>query len=221
MPKAYPIVGPSRRVDFRVLGLLTRPGAGSRVRARWMGTTGMIETTRVFEPALLVVTGVAGTGKAACLRALAARGLPRVRCFSFDEIGAPGRDAKLREFGGVDSWRADATRRWISRLARETSPGEVSVLVGRTRPSFVEDALARAGPLRARVVLLDCDPEVRKERAGAVESREPAPCVAESRAAYLRGQADALRLVVIDTTRLDPEAVADALEEQLAALRPA
>ena len=124
-----------------------------------------------------------------------------------------------RDFGGDDGWQADATKRWISRLATETRCGGVSILDGQTRPSFVRAALAESKMMAARVVLLDCAAAVRHARL-AMHGR---PDLGTSRtdiwAGYLRGQADALELPIVDTTSLNVDAVADALEGEVEALR--
>jgi hypothetical protein len=111
--------------------------------------------------AILVVTGASGAGKTAAVRRLEARGRPGVRCFYFDSIAVPSEEVMKRDFGGGEGWQADATNRWISRLATETRSGDVSILDGQTRPSFVRAALAESTRIAARVVLFECGQAVR------------------------------------------------------------
>ena len=163
-------------------------------------------------PAILVVTGASGSGKTAAVRALEARALPGVRCYYFDEVGVPSREEMDRDFGGDEQWQAVTTQRWLDRLATDPDGAEVYVLDGQTRPSFVGRAAERACIGVARVVLLDCAPPVRHTRLtelrGQAELSNPRM---DCWAAYLRGQADALDLPVVDTTSLGIDAVADAL----------
>jgi hypothetical protein len=173
------------------------------------------------QPALLIVTGASGAGKTASVEALAARALPGMGCFFFDHIGVPDPEAMIRDFGGGDAWQAWATRRWIARLRAETAHA-VAVLDGQVRPSVVRAALREAGldERRAAIVLLDCAPEERARRlAGPRGQPELASARMDAWAAYLRGQADALELPVIDTTGRPLAAVADALAEHAARLR--
>lgn len=171
-------------------------------------------------PGILVVTGASGAGKTASVRALEARKLPGVRCFYFDSIGVPGAEAMAREFGSADAWQAAATSTWIERLNGE--PGEVMVLDGQTRPSFVRAALRRVGAHCAQIVLLDCTPVERQRRlAGPRTQPELATAAMDSWAAYLRGQADALGLPVLDTTDCDVSSIVDALAREVEALRAA
>jgi hypothetical protein len=124
-----------------------------------------------------------------------------------------------REWGGGEGWQEHATRSWIERLAANADAAEVAVLDGQTRPSFIEPHLARTG-IRARIMLLDCTPEVRAARlCGPRAQPELATGRMDAWAVYLRGQADALGLRVLDTSGLSVEAVADALQDELDGVR--
>ena len=123
------------------------------------------------------------------------------------------------EFGGGEGWQAHATRQWISRLAIDELRGYVSVLDGQTRPSFVRSAAAHFPSVHFRVVLLECDHDVRRARVAERGQPELATAQMEAWSVYLRGQADALELPVINTTGLAVQEVADALEAEVDALR--
>jgi hypothetical protein len=170
-------------------------------------------------PAVLVVTGASGSGKTAAVRAVELRALPGVRCYYFDAAGVPSPEEMDRAFGGNDRWQAATTQMWFDRFAADADGTAVYVLDGQTRPSFVRSAAERAGIAVARVVLLDCLSAVRRRRVGERGQPELSSPRMDSWAAYLRGQADALNLPVIDTTRLGIEAVADALVGCIETLR--
>ena len=165
--------------------------------------------------AILVVTGASGSGKTAAVRSLEKRSLDGLRCFYFDTIGVPSIEEMDREFGGGEAWQADATRRWIKRLVTESDCGTVSVLDGQTRPSIVRAALAGSASTHLRIVLLDCSPAVRRRRLAQRGQPELANLQMDNWAAYLRGQADALGLRVIDTDALAVEVVADLLAAEV------
>jgi dephospho-CoA kinase len=170
---------------------------------------------------ILIVTGASGVGKTSAVRALEARSCPNVACFYFDSIGVPTPELIERDFGSGERWQADATDRWIMRLVTEGNSRTVNVLEGSTRPSFVAAALARASHARSQVVLLDCDASVRQARLAARGDGELATHQMDCWAAYLRGQADALGLPVIDSSQRAAEDVAEALKELVDALRVA
>jgi hypothetical protein len=162
---------------------------------------------------ILVVTGASGAGKTAAVRALEARAIAGLRCFYFDSIGVPSTEAMERDFGGGERWQAHATAEWLSRLGELQGDVRVAVLDGQTRPSFVFDAADRVSTGTVHVVLLDCSSEARTERLCGPRGQ---PELANDRmmtwAAYLRGQADAMKLPVIDTTDLTVDQVAERLE---------
>lgn len=169
-----------------------------------------------MKPATLFIVGASGVGKTTALEILAARDLSGVQLYHFDSIGVPSVAIMERDFGGGEGWQSDATERWVTRLAATDSDVEVAVLEGQTRPSFIIPALGREGVERARIVLLDCDPRTRAERlAGPREQPELASREMDAWAAYLRGQADALGLKVIDTSQKTPDEVADEIQTEI------
>ena len=161
---------------------------------------------------IVVVTGASGSGKTAAVRALDTRALPGIRCYYFDSIGVPSREEMERDFGGGENWQAIQTERWLERLASDPDGAQVYVLDGQTRPSFISRSAARLRPGLVHIVLLDCAPAVRNTRLVTLRGQpELANPQMDCWAAYLRGQADALDLPVIDTTSLTIDDVADAL----------
>jgi hypothetical protein len=100
----------------------------------------------------------------------------------------------IAEFGSPEGWQATTTQRWIATLAPEGDPDRLAVLDGQVRPSEVLAAFNRCGVSRGGILLVDCSREVR-----------------ESRLREERGQADALGLPILDTTRRTVSAATDAL----------
>src|SRR6187402_36842 len=159
---------------------------------------------------ILVVTGASGVGKSAAVAALDARALPGVECFYFDSIGVPSAEVIERDFGSGERWQAHATKHWIERLS-SAGAGGVKVLDGQTRPSFVRAALSEFPTAQVQIALLDCESSVRTARLVARGQAELANPGMDSWAVYLRGQADALQIPVLDTTHASIERVASEL----------
>jgi hypothetical protein len=152
---------------------------------------------------IVVVTGASGAGKSTAVEALEARALPGVRCFHFDSIGVPTTEAMERDHGGPEEWQEWATNQWLTRLAALGDGIRVAVLDAQTRPSTVFAAPGAGTAWRAHVILLDCSPDVRAARLrGPRGQGELATSRMDSWAAYLRGQADAFGLPVIETSNL-------------------
>jgi len=149
--------------------------------------------TETASPLILVVTGASGVGKTTLVHALDDQHLPGVHCYYFDSVGVP-------EHAGED-WQATTTERWIVHLAANPDGAQVVVLEGQMRPSEVMAAFRRHGITRGKIVLIDCSHEVREAR---LRGERDQPELASRRmaewAAYMRGQADALDLPIVDTS---------------------
>jgi len=81
------------------------------------------------------------------------------------------------------------------------------------RPTFVKEAFSACRVTRGTIVLVDCAPAVRHARL--IENRQQPELVTrdmDAWAAYLKGQADALGLPLLDTTTAN-------VVESVAALR--
>jgi dephospho-CoA kinase len=172
----------------------------------------------VTPPAVVVVTGASGVGKTTLVTALDRRGLPGIRCHYFDSIGVPSAEEMTRQFGSPSAWQEAMTRQWIARLGKPDAGVRVAVLDGQARPSFVRTAFAEAG-VKGQIILIDCSHEVREDRLrGPRAQPDLASRDMAAWAAYLRGQADALGLPIVDTTSGSIEAATDALFDQIGAL---
>jgi energy-coupling factor transporter ATP-binding protein EcfA2 len=170
-------------------------------------------------PAQLVVLGASGAGKTTLVRRLAALALPGVGCYHFDAIGVPSAEETAERFGGGESWQAWALDQWVARLTRNEDRVALAVLDAQVRPSAVREAFARHGVVSGAIVLVDCCCAERNARLrGPRGQPELANPEMDAWAAYLRGQADALGLPIIDTTDASPEAGLAALHAHVEAL---
>ena len=156
------------------------------------------------------------------MHALATRHIDGVRCYHFDSIGVPTPAQMEREWGSGEAWQKQMTKQWIERLARNGDSVECAVLKAQTRPSFIQQELPAAGIHYGRIVLLECTAAARLARLAGPRAQ---PALATDRmhtwAVYLRGQADALGIDVLDTSTTPVEGVADYLQRQVETLRSA
>ncbi len=160
---------------------------------------------------LLVLVGASGAGKTETARHLATREPWAGHVHFFDAIGVPSAGEMASRHGGPEGWQRWATEEWIERLA--SRPAAIQLLEGQTRPSFVRAAASRHTALEVRTVLLDCSPGTRARRlAGPRGQPELADRRMDCWAAYLRGQADALGIPVVETDDLTVGQVAAEVE---------
>jgi len=151
---------------------------------------------------IVVVTGASGAGKTTVVELLAECNIDGVVCAFFDSAGVSPPEEMPAD------WQEKTTIEWIRRLAR--GPADIAVLDGQTKPTFALRGFTETD-IRGSVVLLDCAREIREARLAARGQPELATNDMHAWAAYLRGQADALGLLVIDTSALDVEQATDAL----------
>jgi len=167
--------------------------------------------------AILFVTGASGAGKTAAMELLAGRELWRNCCHFFDSVGVPSAEEMDEKYRGGRSWQRETIALWIERLV--AADESVSILEGQMRPSWIQDALAENSVSRSAILLLDCEDGVREHRL--TELREQ-PDLANADmfkwAAYLKGQADAFDLPVLDTSALPLNGVADEIARWAEAL---
>lgn len=144
--------------------------------------------------AIIVLTGASGAGKTTLisrLNDLAISGVTGINCdrvkIEHDETADPS------------DRQANVLRYWITSLSQ--TEVELAVLDTQIRPHRALEVLNEASIDCAQVVLVDCDPVKRNER---LYTERGQPELANPRmdcwAAYLRGQADALKLSIIDTS---------------------
>ena len=150
-------------------------------------------------PAILVLTGASGAGKTTLALKLNELAIPGVKGFNCDRV-----KIESDEMAGSTDPQADILRYWISHLSEAETGIELAVLDTQIRPHRALEVLSQAGMNHAQIVLVDCVPEKRNERLHVDRGQ---PELANARmdcwAAYLRGQADALGLAIIDTSN-DP-----------------
>lgn len=175
-----------------------------------------------MQPAVLVVVGASGAGKTTLVAHLAKLGLPGVACYHFDTIGVPSEEEILARFGSGWAYQDWGLDQWLTRIVRNEDDVRVAVLDAQVRPSAVREAFKRHGITHGDVALVDCAPGERNARlVGPRNQPELANAQMDGWAAYLRGQADALGVRVIDTTGETPESALAALHVEVIALLPA
>ena len=163
---------------------------------------------------LVVVTGASGAGKTTMVEAVEQSAQCDVDVFYFDSIGVPPVDDMIAEFGSTDEWQRAATRKWVNRIL-ESSNKDVAVLDGQIRLSYIDEA-CKDLPCAFRIVLVDCNDDVRTARLGTRGQSELASPDMMNWAAFLRSEAEENdRATVLDTSEMTVEGATTALLEVL------
>lgn len=144
-------------------------------------------------PAILVLTGASGAGKTTLALKLNELEIPGVKGINCDRVRVESNESSDQQ--------SEILRYWISHLRQAETGIELAVLDTQIRPHRALEVLSQTGIQHAQIVLVDCDPAKRNER---LHVDRDQPELASARmdcwAAYLRGQADALNLSIIDTS---------------------
>jgi energy-coupling factor transporter ATP-binding protein EcfA2 len=163
--------------------------------------------------ALYFLTGSSGAGKTTLLRRVTADVYPTLSAWHIDDFGVPAAE-ELASAGGGWAWQALQTRRWAARAVRERA---FIVVEGQARPTDIFAAAAAEGLRSVHVTLIDCAHAVRRRRLiGERAQPELDTLDMYAWAAYLRGQADALSLEVIDTAGVTVDVSSAALAASIA-----
>ena len=146
-----------------------------------------------LSPAILVLTGASGAGKTTLALKLNELEIPGVKGINCDRVRVESNESSDQQ--------SEILRYWISHLREAETGIELAVLDTQIRPHRALEVLSQTGIQHAQIVLVDCDPAKRNER---LHVDRDQPELASARmdcwAAYLRGQADALNLSIIDTS---------------------
>ncbi|MDE1178555.1 MAG: zeta toxin family protein [Edaphobacter sp.] len=152
---------------------------------------------------LLILTGASGAGKTTLAHAIEAASPSCVVLF-FDSIGVPspeGMAAYTSGYGnGPEGWQRSMTFEWMRRIAPVLESGQSVLFEGQMRIAFLDEAMAAAGIRHARIVLVDCDDQIRSTRL--TQDRQQPELAHEgmmSWARYLRDEAKRSGHEILDT----------------------
>jgi energy-coupling factor transporter ATP-binding protein EcfA2 len=150
-------------------------------------------------PAILVLTGASGAGKTTLTLKLNELAIPGVKGINCDRV-----KIEVDETAGSTDRQPNILCYWISHLSQPETGVELAVLDTQIRPHLALEVLSQAAIDYAQIVLVDCDPVKRNERLHTDRGQpELANPQMDCWAAYLRGQADALKLSIINTSNGD------------------
>jgi dephospho-CoA kinase len=151
------------------------------------------------QPAILVLTGASGAGKTSLILKLNELAIPGVTGINCDRV-----KLEIDDTLAPADRQAEKLRYWISHLSQPETGIELAVLDTQIRPHVAMKVLNQAAVDHVQIVLVDCEPVKRNERLR-MERGQPelANPQMDCWAAYLRGQADALKLSIIHTSNGD------------------
>lgn len=128
----------------------------------------------------------------------------------FDSIGLPSAEQMRVEYGREGEWQRRTTLQWVERIKPILDTGVSVLFEGQMRIAFITEALASSQIDKARIILVDCDDETREAR---LRLERVQPELANERmrnwARYLRDEARAAGIEILDSTRVPVAECAD------------
>lgn len=152
----------------------------------------------------VVLTGASGGGKTAIALAIQTMH-PDFTVCRFDTVGVPSAGA-MATFGTGHqpggAWQHAMTLQWFERISPLLKAGGKVLLEGQMRIAFIQEALATYNISNARVILVECDDEIRTDRL--TNNRKQPELVNDSMgwSRYLRQEAFETGCEVFDTGAL-------------------
>ena len=123
--------------------------------------------------------------------------------FYFDSIGVPSAEAMSAYGEGHQpggAWQRAMTLQWIERFAPYLQSRRSVLFEGQMRIAFIDEALRASGIDAARIVLVDCNDEIRRQRLSVNRNQpELADVHMMNWAAYLREEARRFGCEILDT----------------------
>jgi predicted kinase len=154
------------------------------------------------EHSLVVLTGASGSGKTTLARHVQLCHLVAVDVIFFDSIGVPPIDQMARDCGSPEAWQRAQTQTWFGKISKILATGRTVLFEGQMRIAFILEALAEVGITGARLILVDCDDDVRQ---GRLKNDRNQPELANPTmmhwAKYLREEAKTAGIEILDTGR--------------------
>lgn len=160
----------------------------------------------MFHP-LIILTGASGSGKTSILAYLKDMNISKpLLYFHFDSIGVPSLEEMNRIYGSTEEWQRNKTSEWIEKIKTGYLEKSAVLLEGQMRISFLNKALTESGITLFRIVLVDCNDKVRRER---LTQNRQQPDLANDQmmdwARFLRKEAQEQGVQILDTSFLSLE----------------
>ncbi|MFA4815336.1 MAG: GNAT family N-acetyltransferase [Candidatus Gracilibacteria bacterium] len=157
------------------------------------------------------ITGASGVGKTTLTARLKKKYANRAWSFlHFDSIGVPSVAEMKKEFGSPSGWQEAKTYEWIDKLINEHSDEKV-FLEGQVNLQFIHNGFQKHDFKNYKIILIDCGKE---EMAYRLTHKRGQPELLtddmKNWLKFLRNQAKALEVPVVDTSNLSEE---EALKE--------
>ena len=162
---------------------------------------------------LVILTGASGAGKTSIAKEIEKDS--RVLCLFFDSIGVPAIEEMIAKHGSPENWQRWATIEWMRQIQSYESSKPI-LFEGQARIAFLTEALSLHPVENSSVVLVDCDDLTRTKRLSR-DRKQPELATEQMMnwAAFLRREAQAAKITIVDTSTQSLGESVDQIKELL------
>ena len=157
---------------------------------------------------VIFISGASGVGKTTLIEQLKNKYRDKSwRFLHFDSIGVPSIDEMIQQYGSPSGWQEAMTSQWIDKLVHQYED-ECIFFEGQVNLQFIQSGFKQHSFTNYKLVLLDCSEEEMAYRL-THKRGQPELLTADMHnwLNYLRNQAKALGVKILDTTNKSNEQV--------------
>lgn len=156
-------------------------------------------------PFIIFISGASGSGKTTLVTDLSHElNDSKVICLYFDDVGVPTEQEMIEKYGSTNAWQKAMTEHWIAKIQHDYLDKQVVIIEGQVNLEYIATAFKEFNLCRYKIILIHCDDATRHQRLTKNRKQpELANVKMDDWAAYLRNQAIAMQVTIIDTTTLD------------------
>ncbi len=159
------------------------------------------------------IIGASGAGKTTSTRALEQKRPDMQFCYPDKGEVIPSEKEMEEKFGSSSNWQKIKTIEWVKNV-KEKYLSDKSVLVDtQTRYDFIEIACKENSIENFQVILFDCEDSVRNQRIHSRGQSYLANTKMDDWARFLREDAKKHNCIIVDTSDIKKEDMADPLEK--------
>lgn len=163
-------------------------------------------------PFIIFLTGASGAGKTTLINHFTntiSDKSKSIICLHFDSIGVPTLDEMIKEYGSTSEWQKAMTYHWVYKLINDYQNKKLVILEGQVNLDFIVSAFEGFNCNQYKIILAHCNNITRHKRLH--HDRNQPELINENMdnwAEFLKQQAIAKNVAILDTTKLDADEMA-------------
>lgn len=168
-------------------------------------------------PFIIFISGASGSGKTTLMTDLYYElNDANIPCLHFDDVGIPSEQKMVAEYGSTNAWQEAMLDQWISKIKTHYQDKQLVFIEGQVNLEYLVAAFKKFNIGRYQIILAHCDCATRHQR---LKQNRKQPELANVKmddwAEYLKNQAIAMQVTILDTTALDRSAMLACFKNQL------